>query len=207
MRAFTTPVVLSSMVLGGWLTSAAAQEVVPPGTPPAQDLRSTEQAKAADNLPPGVIRQPSENEPGLVTGVTLGELHTDNLRLAGGDRPQQSSWITTVQPFVKAAYSGPRLSGMLDYRLTGYQYVGDVHTRQLAQHLKARGTLNILPQHLFLDGTAFYGRQVINDRLPSGSGTFYLGGNQANVASATLSPYWMQNLGRAGMLTLRYTKG
>ncbi|WEN15384.1 TIGR03016 family PEP-CTERM system-associated outer membrane protein [Rhodanobacter sp. AS-Z3] len=143
----------------------------------------------------------------MVAGITLGELYTDNLTLAANGSPQQSGWVTQVQPFFKWARSGPRLSGMLDYKMTGYLYAGQSRSNQLAHDLKTRATLAVVEQHLFVDGMASYRRELINNELASGQGTFFLNNNSANVATASLSPYWIQDLGNVGVATLRYTFG
>jgi hypothetical protein len=194
------------MLLAGWLGAASAQDVLDQGVP-GMDTTTDESAANSGNLSPGVIPRPTPDHPGLVTGVTLGELYTDNLKLAGPGEKKQDSWITMIRPFVRAARSGPRFSGMFDYTLTGYLYPSQSSNNQLAQNLDAQGTLSIVPQHLFLDGTAAYGREIINNALPSGGGTYFLNNNQANVATASLSPWWTQDLGRAGTMTLRYIRG
>lgn len=205
MRRLSAPAVLSTMVLTGWLVTAAAQDAgtgSPPSNPAQEDATG-----APQSLPPGVIPQPTPESPGLVTGVTLGELYTDNLRLAGPGQAKQSSWITQVQPFVKAATSGPRFSGLVDFSITGYLYTGGSHQHQVAQDLQARGVLTLVPQHFFIAGDAKYGRAVINNEMPSGAGTFFLDHNRANVATASLSPYWIQEFSTLGTATVRYTHG
>ena len=198
-------VVLSSIVFGGWVTGAEAQNLNLE-TPPA--LNSAPGGPAGgENLPLGVIPQPSIDSPGVVAGVTLGELYVDNLTLAARYKPKQTSWITEIQPFIKSAYSGPRFSGLFDYTLTGYLYKGQSRHNQLAQNLDAHGTLTILPRHFFLDGSALYGREIVNRQLPAGSGTYFLDNNRANVAIGMLSPYWLQDLGKIGNMMLRYTRG
>ncbi len=164
------------------------------------------QAEDSD-MPIGTVRQPTVADPGSVAGITLGELYTDNLRFAPSGEPKQTSWITQIQPFFKSAYSSPRFSGLFDYQLTGYLYPGKSRYNQLTQNLNTQGTLTVLPQHLFVDGTALYGSQVINNQAPSGSGTFFLSNNRANIGVATLSPYWVQDLGNVGTMTLRYSYG
>lgn len=206
MRALSTSAVLSSIVLGGWLTGATAQSVNVDARN-ALSSAADEQATGAEDEPVGVIPQPSIDSPGMVLGATLGELYTDNLTLAASGKPKQTSWITEIQPFFKGAWNGPRFSGVLDYTMTGYLYAGQSRSNQLAHDLKARGTFVILPQHFFLDGTALYGREVINNELPAGSGTFFLNNNRANVARGTISPYWIQDLGNVGTMMLRYTLG
>ena len=205
MRRSSARVALSMIVLTGWMTAAGAQDVgtepLSPG--PTQD----DTTNAMQDQPLGVIPQPTPESPGVVTGVTLGELYTDNLRLAGPGRNKQSSWITEIQPFVKAATGGPRFSGTVDYSITGYLYTGGAHTHQVAQNLTAQGLFTVVPDHLFVAGDATYGRAVVNDALPSGAGTFFLDNNRANVATASLSPYWIQELGNVGTATVRYTHG
>ena len=200
MRRSAARVALSMIVLTGWMTAAGAQDA---GTEaPAPD--STD---ATQNLPPGVIPRPTPESPGLVTGVTLGELYTDNLRLAGPGKDKQSSWITQVQPFVRAASNSPRFSGMVDFSITGYLYTGGSHQHQVAEDLQAQGVLTVIPDHFFMAGNATYGRAVVNDAIPSGAGTFFLDNNRANVATASLSPYWIQEFGNVGTAMVRYTHG
>ncbi len=206
MRALSTSAVLSSIILGGWLTGAAAQST---GfdTPNALNSTPDDQAASLDDLPVGVIPQPSYESPGMVAGFTLGELYTDNLRLAPSGKAKQGSWITQIQPFFKLARSGPRFSGLLDYRLTASLYPAQSRYNQVAHNLKARGTFTVLPQHLFVDGIALYSRELINNESSSGSGTFFLNNNSANVARGAISPYWIDDLGRLGTVSLRYTLG
>lgn len=203
MRVLSASVVLSSMVLGGWLAAAKAQNL-DLNQPPA--LNQGLGGQTGETLA-GQISQPGVESPGLITGITLGQVFTDNLRLAAGNGRKQAGVITQVQPFVRGATDGPRFSGLFDYRLAGYLYEKPSGHHQLAQNLDARGTLTLLPQHFFLDGTALYTHQIINNRLPYGSGEFFLGNNRANVAIGSLSPYWRQDFGRGGIMTVRYTYG
>ena len=206
MRARSASVVFSSIILGSALARVEAQslglDTLPALNPPPDEAMSD-----PENLPPGVIPQPSVDFPGVVLGITLGELYTDNLTLAASGTPKQSNWITEIRPFIKSAYSSPRFSGLLNYTLTGYLYAGQSSYNQVAQDLYANGTLIILPQHLFLDGGASYRREIISNEFGAGSGSYFLNNNQANVAIGTLSPYWLQDLGRVGTMTLRYTRG
>lgn len=206
MRVLSASVVLSSMVLGGWLGVAKAQSL-DLDNPPALNSEFGDQTYGSEYLAPGHIPQPGIDSPGIVAGVTLGQLYTDNLGLARGAKAQQSGWITQIQPFVKGATNKPRFSGMFDYKLNGYLYEEPSGRDQLTHDLDARGTLTVLPQHFFLDGTARYGQQIINNQLPGGGGTFFLSNNQANVGIATLSPSWLQDLGNVGTMMLRYTRG
>lgn len=208
MRALSTSAVLSSIVLGGWLTGVAAQSANVRARNALSSAADEQAGGAADeSVGIGVIPQPSIDSPGMVLGVTLGELYTDNLRLAASGKPKQTGWITEIQPFFKGAWNSPRFFGVLDYTMTGYLYAGQSRSNQLAHDLRASGTFVILPQHVFLDGTALYGREVINNELPAGSGTFFLNNNLANVARGTLSPYWIQDFDNVGTMTLRYTLG
>lgn len=204
MRTLPASVMLSSLVLGGWLSGAKAQSL---DTPPALNPPPGAQAEDAESLSPGTIVRPTVETPGVLFGITVGELYTDNLKLASRGTPKQSGWVTQIQPFVKSAYSSARFSGVFDYMLSGYVYPGNSQYNQLAQNLNANGTLSILPQHFFLDGSARYTSAVVNNQLPSGPGTVFIDGNRTNVAIASLSPYWLQDLGRLGNATLRYTWG
>lgn len=206
MRTLRTPAILLSMTLAGCATQAIAQGVVPE-TRVSNGPTSSQPPDILAGQSLWVARQPTPEDPGVVTGITLGELYTNNLKLAGPGQPKEGSLITAIQPFLKSAYSSPRLSGIFDLQLSGYLYTGHLNQQQLAEDLDASGTLTIVPQHLFLAGTATYGREVINHELPSGAATFFLNNNSANVGAATLSPYWVQSLGPVGTMRLRYTRG
>ena len=174
---------------------------------PTTPIAAPSQQAGNSDVPIGTVRQPTLADPGWVAGITLGELYTDNLKLAASGTPKQSSWITEIQPFLKAAYSGPRFSGLVDSSLTGYLYAGQSRYNQLSPSLNAQGTLTLLPQHFFVDGTAMYGREVINNQLSAAPGSFFVNNNSANVAIWTLSPYWIQDLGNVGTASLRYSYG
>src|SRR6185312_14937603 len=119
MRVLSASVVLSSIVLGGWLTGAKAQSL---DTPPALNSGGFGSAEGADSVPLGHVPQPSLDSPGMVVGITLGQLYTDNLKLAPDGKKEQAGWITQIQPFFRAATSRPRFSGLVNYTLNGYVY-------------------------------------------------------------------------------------
>lgn len=175
------------LAANGWLATAAAQ------------------ATGADTSTS--IAQPTPDAPGLVVGVTLGELYTDNLYLAAEGQPRQDAWVTEVKPFIRAARRGPRFAGVFDYSASGYFYAGRSGDNQVAQNLDSRGTLTVVPEHLFVDGTASYHRAVVAEQLPAGTSDFLLDGNHANVATTTLSPWWQQSLGGFANMRVRYTRG
>lgn len=208
MRVLSAPVVLSSLALSGLAGSAGAQNAGI-GMLSAQMPSSFAQAACEQNQQPtvGIIPQPNPDCPGVVTGVTLGELYTDNLKLAAPGQPKETAWVTTVEPFVKAAAQTPRFSGLVDYSLTGFVYAGQSDRDQIEQNLNALGTVTLVPQHFFIDGTARYSRAIINNQFAAGPGTIFISGNTANIAVGTLSPWWTQTFGTFGTATLRYTQG
>ncbi len=165
-------------------------------------LQSRAQAAA-----PGSAAQPTIASPGVVVGVSLGEIYVNNVRLAASAGAQESSYITQIEPFVRAARKGPRLSGFLNYSLAAYAYRGHTQTHQVAQRLHASGTFTFIPKHFFLDGLATYSRQIVNNQLPAGTGSYLLNNNQANSGVAVLSPYWVQDLGTLGTMEARYSRG
>lgn len=217
MRPLRLSLALSSIILGGWLNAARAQ--TPPVETPNPESPSVVNPapEATGEGSPGEIPQPTLDAPGVVVGVMLGQIYTDNVRLTAND--PESSWLTLIQPFVRAATNGPRFSGVVNYALSGYLYLTGPSDNQIAQDLFANGTLTLVPQHLFLDGYASYGRQGVNNALPSGSGlgsglgsgsgngAFFLDENQTNAAVGSLSPYWVQDLGNVGTMTVRYSLG
>lgn len=208
MRAKQLSIALSAIILGGWLTAAVAQDAGNSADGSTLgDAMPAWQIQSYGNLPPGVVGQPQPWKPGIVAGVSLGELYTSNLWMNYSGQPKTSDWITVVQPFVRAARSGPRFSGVVNYSLTGYAYSGNSAYNTVAQDLDAIGRLTVVPQHLFVDGFAKYDHENLSDFMPPGYGTFYIGTHRVNVGVARLSPYWQQSFGAAGIMTLRYSLG
>ena len=205
---------LTIAALIGWGGPALADQgvtQVTPATPttlPVYGVSATNNSgETSQNQPIGVIPQPTPAMPGLVTGVTLGEIYTNNLTLTPPGTPHQSDFITEIQPFLKSAFSSPRFKGLLDYSLQGFYYDKHHQDNQVYQQLDAQGTFTLVPKHFFLDGTALYNQQVINQTAPVGSGTFFINNNLANSATGMLSPYWVQDFGTAGTMNLRYSHG
>lgn len=194
----------------GLIPPVYAQTVPQPSPPSATQLSPSETASMTNQSSrPGNIAQPTIESPGLVVGFSLGQLYTNNVRLAGPNQTKSSSFITQVEPFIRAAYSNPRFTGMLNYSLTGYLYRGQTHDHQVAQKLHATGTITLIPNHFFVDAMTSYQRQIINSALPSAPAvdSYFLTGNQANSAVGLVSPYWIQGLGALGTLRLRYSRG
>lgn len=211
MRARQIAIAVSAVLMGGWLTVAGAQDLgagdgANVGTTPTMDMPAW-QIQTFGNLPQGIVTQPEPGAPGVVAGVLVGELYTDNLGLNYSGQPRQSDWITVVTPFVRAARSGPRFSGVVNYSLTGYAYSDNSSSNRVAQDLDAIGRLTLVPQHFFLDGFAKYDHENIDNYIPPGYGTFYLGTNRTNVGVAQLSPFWQQDFGQVGLMTIRYSLG
>src|SRR5690348_8170385 len=204
MRARSASAAGSASVWGCWLIGAKAQNV-DLAHPPAVNQPSQVPTDETGTLP-GQVPQPSLDFPGIFAGVTLGEVYTDNLRV-GSRGSKQAGLLTQIRPFVRGAVNRPRFTGVFRYALNGYLYEKPAGHHQLSHDLNARGTLAVLPQHFFIDGTVRYRQQIINNQLAAGGGTFFLDNNRANVGTATLSPYWVQDLGGAGTMMLRYTRG
>lgn len=207
---------LSSMIAfllarGGAAVADQGTTMITPATPtalPIYGVSGTENSSSTfQNDALGVIPQPTPEIPGLVTGVTLGEIYTDNLTLAPSGAAQQSDFITEIAPFLKSAFSSPRFTGLLDYSVQGYLYAQHHQDNQASQQLNAQGTFTLIPGHFFLDGVALYGQQIINQSAPTSSGSFFIDNNRANSATGILSPYWVEDFGNAGTMTLRYSHG
>lgn len=208
MRAKQLSIAVTAIIMGAWLTTAAAQDAgAGAGASNPLDSMPAWQIQSYGNLPQGVVTQPQPWNPGVVFGVSVGELYTDNLGLSYSGQPRQTDWITVVQPFVRAARSGPRFSGVVNYMLTGYAYADHSDNNRVSQNLDATGRLTLVPQHLFLDGFAKYDHENVDNFVPPGYGTFFINTNRTNVGVGQLSPFWQQDLGAAGLMTLRYSLG
>jgi uncharacterized protein (PEP-CTERM system associated) len=176
---------------------AATQPPVPGevGAPPAAGPAAT--GPAADTA--AALRQPLWL---VVPSITIGETATDNVRSTSTDR--QSDLVTTITPSIFASGQSTRLQGALDYSPTVLRHIEATDQDSVVQNLLGNGTLNIIPEHLFLDTNA-----SISDQSRSGSRGF---GNTSEISSNdrtqqmaySASPYARFRLGDVAESEVRY---
>jgi len=138
--------------------------------------------------------------------ITASETYTDNVTLASPGN-EQSDFITEILPGLNVVATGARVRAIVNASLQGLLYANDSARDHLYGQLGASGNGEVVRDHLFLDGSTAYSQQVINPAQSSSTSNLFATGNQTNVWSSSISPYWKQDLGIAGRATVRYRYG
>lgn len=141
----------------------------------------------------------------LTPSLTLGEIYTDNLFLVPSDKTD--AFVTEIEPGFNLDYEAPRLKGKIDYKLQGLIYAGHSDMNHAYNQLNANGTIELIKDTLFMDGTTIYDHQVIDPQKVGGRENLFGGNNRTGVSATTLSPYLMHDFGAFGIATLRYAYG
>jgi len=136
--------------------------------------------------------------------ISVNDTYTDNVRLAAPGQ-EQSDLITIVAPTVAVSANRPRLKLNANYSLQQRIYLNTTEANGHSHSLRSHGLLEVMEDHLFVDGTATMGVQNLSLTGAQGTPSVNVTGNTANVRRMTLSPYWVSRLGDWAQLRARYT--
>ena len=123
----------------------------------------------------------------VVPSFTITETATDNRELTAVDK--RSDLITQVSPGVSITAKRGALQGSLLYSLNGYVYSQESSKNNVFHSLASNGRMSLLDGRVGIEASANAGRQVISAFGTQSAGGASGGGNQAQVASYSLSPY------------------
>jgi uncharacterized protein (PEP-CTERM system associated) len=127
---------------------------------------------------------------------------TDNLRLQG-DEQRDAASITTVSPGLLASSRSGMLRGTLDYSLDGVVYTKTEQKNQLQHRLNTRGTAELIDAALFVDVQGNISRQSVSAFGLQSPDSQLQTGNQTEVRSLSVSPYWRASLPAQMSMQLR----
>lgn len=111
---------------------------------------------------------------------------TDNYKLSAQDR--QSELVTQVTPGVRASLRGGRVSGFLDYGLTGVFYAQDNAANDVRHNLRAGGNAELVENHLYVDARASVSRRAISAFGTQEAVDSVLNNNATDVGSVSITP-------------------
>lgn len=123
----------------------------------------------------------------VIPSLSLSETLTDNRELVAVDK--RSDLITQISPGLAVTARHGALQGSLTYTLNGQVYSQDSSKSNVYHSLASAGRAVFLDGRLGVDASANAGRQVISAYGTQSSGATSGLGNQAQVASYSLSPY------------------
>lgn len=139
--------------------------------------------------------------------VSGSETYSDNINLVSDDRAE-SDFVTAVAPRLDACSTTGRFQGQASYQLQGVVYANNSEYNDIYNDLDASATIDLVPQHLYLDAETRYGQQVIDPGLGSAdSNIIRPRDNQTSAWRSNISPYLVQRLGNIGTGVLRYRYG
>lgn len=164
-------------------------------------VRATATALAAASLAMPAVAQ-SVRSYYVQPSLTLTQTLTDNGGFSRRDGEVEA--ITQIRPSVRISARGPRVQGSIDYAINAVGYARDSDRSEIQQQLSltSTGGLKLIENRLFLDGAANVSQQAITPfgQIPSDPGRG--GDNLTQVATYSLSPYLVGQLGSAASYRL-----
>jgi uncharacterized protein (PEP-CTERM system associated) len=135
--------------------------------------------------------------------VTLEQFYTDNSLLTHENQENES--ITIVRPSISAYREGARASLDFNYAPEYRHYWEDTEDDELVNFLRAEGNVELMEEHLFMDGWASADLTTVTSSGGSGIGGLTGLDDTAEVYTAGLSPYFKSRLGNISLFEARYS--
>lgn len=163
---------------------------------------------------PGVLQLIDPNEGPANSGgryaqlsVSASEIFTDNINREP-DGEAENDFILSVAPQLDACSSTGRFRGSLAYQIQGLVYANNSQYNDVYNDVRAKTTLDLIPQTLYLDADTRYGQTVIDPSFSFGrSNAIRPSSNRTSSWVSNISPYLTQSLGPVGRASLRYRYG
>ena len=135
--------------------------------------------------------------------VTLEQTYTDNALLTNDDEENES--ITIVTPSISAYREGARASVDFNYAPEYRYHWEDTEDDELIHFLRADGNVELMEEHLFLDGWATADLTNITSTGRTGIGGLTGQADDTEVFTVGLSPYFRTRLSNISLFEFRYT--
>ena len=135
--------------------------------------------------------------------VTLEQTYTDNALLSNDDPESES--VTVVSPSISAYREGARASLDFNYAPEYRYYWQDTEDDELVNFLRAEGDVELMEDHIFLDGWATADLTTITSSGGTGIGGLSGLDETTEVYTVGASPYFRSRLGNVSLFEARYT--
>ena len=135
--------------------------------------------------------------------VTLEQNYTDNSLLSHDDPENES--ITVLRPSISAYREGGRARVDFNYAPEYRHYWEDTEDDELVNFLRAEGEVELMEDHVFLDGWATADLTTVTSSAGSGIGGLSGLDDTAEVYTLGLSPYFKTRFGNVSLFEARYT--
>jgi uncharacterized protein (PEP-CTERM system associated) len=152
---------------------------------------------------PAAQRLGPERAWSITPALGLQLLGTDNVNNAATNR--RSDLITTITPSLDAAASAARITGRLSYLPSAHFYADTPGRNGIDHRFNGQALATLVENSLFLDLRGFGGLQAITGGFSPDGSTVTDRRNQAQTASLSASPYFIQRIGNTATLQAGYS--
>ena len=134
------------------------------------------------------------------TGVRVGEVYSDNIRLDGDD--EKSEWVTVLSPTVDLEGKGARADVNLkaDFEFNSLGGNSD----SFNPRIQGDASVELLEDLFFIDADVRSNQTAVNPFSSFGSSNFNESGNRTTTYNYSVSPYLVSRIGSFARVRLRY---
>ena len=142
----------------------------------------------------------------LAPSVLVQESYNDNLTLLNeGDKV--TDFITELTPSIGLAQRSRVLDLALNYRMQNLVYAKESRYNKTYSQFRGNATANLVRDIFFIDASASYGQQMINNAGTISLNNASITRNRTNATVASVRPYIEYRLGRLAELYLAAERG
>ncbi len=139
----------------------------------------------------------------IVPAVTLEQSYTDNALLTHDNQENES--ITLLRPSISLYREGAKAKVDINYAPEYRHYWEDTEDDELIHFLRGDGNVELMEEHLYLDGWASADLTNITSTGRTGIGGLTGRGASTEIYTAGLSPYFKSRFGSVSLFEARYT--
>jgi uncharacterized protein (PEP-CTERM system associated) len=139
----------------------------------------------------------------IAPAVTLEQNYTDNAYLTHDNTENES--VTVLRPSISVYREGARARVDLNYAPEYRRYWEDTEDDELIHFLRGEGNVELMEDHVYLDGWATADMTNITSTGRTGIGGLTGRGDSTEVYTAGISPYFKARMGNISLFEARYT--
>lgn len=141
----------------------------------------------------------------LVPSLSISETYTDNALLRDDDK--RGDLVTQLTAGLSLGHRSARLTGSLDYSVSGSAHARETKANEVTQGLRAQLRGELVSNWLYIDSSASISQQTISAFGLQTTDTAFDSSNRTEVRSLNLSPYLLRPLGTWGQIEARLQHG
>jgi uncharacterized protein (PEP-CTERM system associated) len=151
-----------------------------------------------------MLTQPAVSSDWVITpAVTLEQAYTDNALLTHDNQENES--ITLLRPSISIYREGAKASVDINYAPEYRHFWEDTEDDEVIHFLRGDGNVELMEDHLYLDGWASADLTNITSTGRTGIGGLTGRGDSTEIYTGALSPYFKARFGSFSLFESRYT--